>query len=201
MMLRLKARHTKFDDFNKYLRYLENREDLEFINNGSFGTVYDIKNRNRVLKVGLVNSDNYINYLRYIGLSTQNPNLPRLESIKLYDSDSLSPMSNFFYEVVMEKLLSSDQAIKKLTKMGLSRDRAIEKICSYWQDRGVEEYWNFNAWEIQNCFPTDVNLLEIKQILCKMYNRLGADSDLCESNIMWRIENGNVDAVFTDPIV
>ena len=141
----------------------------------------------RVVKIGRVNADNYMNYVRMIGLRTHNPHLPYIYSVQVFDMEPDTENSNPFYVVEMEKL------------DGVTR----ESDHSYWRkllDAGNPSV--LNQYQIEKVEPKTGAMEEVKKILLHLYNCYDARYDVrCydgyTSNVMWRGDT----AVFIDPVV
>ena len=180
--------------------YLETKRNLHFLDEGSFGAVYDLDNKNRVLKIGRVDDDHYMQWVRAVGLNNSNPNLPRIYSAKVFDIARMNPYSEAYYEVIMEKLLSYNEAVDRLIDREQGYVNAEAKLQSYWTARNIEEYTDFNDCDIEDTNPNCKYLIEVRNMLRKMYAH-GFTADVVERNVMWRFRGSKFDAVFTDPIV
>jgi hypothetical protein len=135
-----------------------------------------------VVKIGLVNEDNYFNYVRMIGLCSANPHLPHILSVDVYDMHPDTPESAPYYIVKMERL----------------------KVCFDTYDRqnwdevlGIDSPRSLERNMIDFTTPRTDAMIEVKKILTHLYQCYDARGDLWAANVMWR----GITAVFTDPVV
>ena len=159
----------------------------EYVDSGRHARVFT--KGDRVVKVGLVNADNYLNYVRMVGLRTHNPHLPFIFSVNLYDQHPDSPESAPYYVVEMEKLAE-----------GRSKP-------SYWHERlGVGDPSQLNPYVINSVKPKTDAMKDDVRILKNLYTEFNAVCDIggadpgdesCTANVMFR----GTTAVFTDPVV
>lgn len=157
----------------------------EKIGSGNFG--YAFAKGDRVVKVGHVNADNYLNYVRMVGLRSNNPHLPYIYSVQVYDMDPDTHNSRPFYVVEMEKL-----------------SNAPKSSDAYWRKLlGAPNPTVLNQNTIEYVKPKTGAMKELKKILTHLYNCYSAGYDVGRcfeghvQNILWRGET----AVFIDPVV
>lgn len=93
---------TDIDCYGQVLRLRQNYKSLGF---GAFGEVFEI-DEHEVLKIGEVDADGYMQFLRYVGLRSANPHFPYVKKIEILDMDLGDPNSNPYYMVRMERLNS-----------------------------------------------------------------------------------------------
>lgn len=156
------------------------------IGKGNFGDAF--AKGDRVVKVGRVNADNYMNYVRMVGLRSSNPHLPHIFSVQVFDMKPDTVNSDPFYVIEMEKL------------DGVTRESNHE----YW--RKLLDANNpsvLNQYQIEKVKAKTGAMKEVKKILTHLYNCYDARYDVrCfdggyTSNVLWR----GATAVFIDPVV
>lgn len=172
----------------------------EFVNDGAFADVYSLP-KNRVVKIGEVNADHYIQYLTHVGIRSANVHFPKVYKVDLYDTDPESPFSRPYYAVEMEKLLTLEDLANNL-RHGDRYLSVLDFINNYWKSRGLDEGLDsLLPQAIDYVVTDDKYMMEVKDVLNKLYND-GAGADVTRwSNVMYRMRKDNTfDAVFTDPV-
>lgn len=170
----------------------------EFVNDGAFADVYSLP-KNRVVKIGEVNADHYIQYLTHVGIRSANVHFPKIYKVDLYDTDPESPFSRPYYAVEMEELHTLEELTEKL---GIRYYEALNFVDNYWRARGLDEGLDsLLPQAIDYVVTDDKYMMEVKDVLNKLYND-GAGADVTRwSNVMYRMREDNTfDAVFTDPV-
>jgi hypothetical protein len=176
-----------------------------FLAEGGYAIVYLDDATDTVIKVGSVNRDHYLQFVSRVGINSANVHLPKIYSVKIFDTDPESPDTNPYYMVRMERLTPTyDLNYLLKTRLDIDYGGASEKTDHYFLDRGMPYLANsFAACNIGETIPWTSDLLEVRDILLELYNT-GSISDLHHNNIMWRYDSEqevNFDAVFTDPVV
>lgn len=143
---------------------------------GAFANVFARKNGKEVVKVGNdVNSDGYLQFLRLVGLRSENPHLPYIRSLQIFDNDPGNPYSVPYYVVRMERL----EEHAGMYSLAL-REFGIHDISE------LQEPLNLTARTRE--------ALEVKGILAQLFTT--HVQDIKSSNVMFR---GNT-LVVTDPV-
>lgn len=127
------------------------------VGDGAYSNVYAKGKDKRVIKVGFVNTDNYIHFAQAVGIRNRNKHLPKIYSIRVYDVDPTNPMSMPYYIVVMERL-------KHDSENGYGSDQF---------------YRQFRK-------PTTRNLREVRKVIAQIRREYKAFTDYSWSNVMWR---------------
>ena len=182
ILAHIDSRGLTLDDYVESLPY-------HMIGEGSFGMVFQ-KGPNRVVKIGYVNSDNYLNYVNLVGLNSSNPNLPKFYSVKVFDPDPNSPYSHPFYVVEMERLLNWDN---------VAYIYGEDSITDYMKMRGLNDVYDLSlpfGSDDLNC----KNLIGVRNILHTLLAN-GACPDLAPRNFMFRKSGNSFHIVVTDPVV
>jgi hypothetical protein len=178
-------------------------ENCKWIDEGGYSDVYSVA-KNRVLKIGEVNADHYIQYLSYVGLRSANTHFPKVFSVKLYDPDPNDPFSVPYYAVEMEELITLNNLLYKLSEdHGMGNHAINAAMENYWKSRGLDEFLeSLRPPTIDFTVPTTEDMREVKDTLNALYTA-GAGCDIESKNVMWRYDahSGHFDAVFTDPVV
>lgn len=164
------------------------------IGESSYGRVWTKPGSNWVIKTGNTNADNYIHYVRAIGLRSENRHLPYIRSVRVYDPDQDSPYVTPYYVIVMERLEHQHEAAWMMNDHQWPH--------TYWSRMGFDPE-EFMKTLIPNANPPTAELIEVKGILTTLFfGEFNAGSDIRPTaNVMWRTHDGSLDAVFTDPIV
>lgn len=200
MMKRLpKFKYTDID-MESYL--CKTAETCKFLDEGSFGIVFE-QDEKTVIKVGAVNADNYISFIKCVGKNTANIHLPKIQDFTIYDPDFCSPFSVPYYSIKMEKLLNIKELVNELMyRYGTECDVVSRMLDQYFEDRGLSGIESLLPGYIEETVPYTPDMLEVRDILLQLYEQ-GANPDLNDRNIMWRYdsETGHFDAVIIDPVV
>lgn len=168
---------TRLCDYDYSRRLLRNGyKSLGF---GSFGEVFGRENGQDVIKVGCVNSDGYIPFLRYVGMRSSNPHLPYIKKLEIFDTDPASPYSNPYYVVRMERL------------SGIA-DLARDSLTASYDEMGITDLNDLA--EPQNLTPKTRAMVYIKRMLIELYEQYAQDIKF--GNVLFRDRT----LVITDPV-
>lgn len=191
----------KVDMCLEQARELYSEMGYRHIGGGCFAEVY--QKGNYVLKFGYVNTTNYINYVRMIGLRSKNPHFPYITHVDIYDTAPNTVDSKPYYIVRME-LLESMTGMNRF--MDEDECEALKKHwAKYWKEKTgsteLFEVFSRDAMDENRYTPRTKELLEVRDVLGHLYRCYSASYDIgasvFTSNVMYR--NGT--PVFTDPIV
>jgi hypothetical protein len=185
----------------EYRDFLSNETGMKVLGEGGFAIVFELTKSNRVLKIGELNQDAYIEFVRQIGLNTKNKHLPKITKVEVWDSDNDDPYSSPYYTVEMERLLTKDQLVRRLSGR-MDMMECYNLVDEYYRKLGIEQPQDFSDCNIDLVQPRTEDLKEVKNILKNLYDN-GAAADLNDRNIMWRINSRTKEfnMVFTDPVV
>lgn len=158
-------------DFHKKLRKQGHRE----IGCGAFAYVFAKPKSNRCIKVGN-RYDEYLEYVQFVGLNSDNPFFPKIYSVKIYREG--------FYAVEMERL-------RPYSKVGdKHRNLAFKRLGIKWLD----DLECPNQMKAKSKHATHV-----KRVLQTVFR--GNQPDIHTGNVMWRKFGINQhQLVITDPV-
>lgn len=184
----------------QYKRYFSTLKSFRWHAEGGFCDVYYSPKTNRVIKIGKLNEDNYFQYIKRIGLLSPNPHFPTIYSVKVFDHNKNDPYSVPYYVVEMERLHEQYDLIDALRLAG--NLELTNTVNAYFENLGLTDVYDFDNYRIHMSHPNTKYMKEVQNILLDLYSQ-GADADLRDRNVMWRIHpvTKHYDAVFTDPIV
>jgi len=165
--------HLEREDFVKMLR----SKGYRHLSSGAFASVYAKKGEKHVIKIGRVDEDGYIDYVKK--MDSRNPFFPKIRNIKIFrDSDK-----DKWYAIKMERLIP----YHKVRSNDLERKLGI----AY---QGIDMLDS----------PADImtpnkHFRKFLKVLDKLYDN--HNSDIHEGNIMFRKRGRGHQLVVTDPIV
>jgi hypothetical protein len=203
-------------DCHDFIKTLVNANGCsQKIASGSYGSVYQIGDSDKVLKIcqsPSLDRDGYHTFLEMVVTMKNNRFFPKVENFIRYKTNQ--PV--IVYGVVMERLVEMrDASIQQLT--AIAHDSFINfKMPEPWGVQ-VTDTQSLTSWEIihqivtylREAIRTDkidtvINNLELREA-CKSISRLlqknrGFCNDLGSSNIMLRPVDDEFELVITDPI-
>lgn len=166
----------------EYANYLI-KSGFEKIGFGAFGAVYAAPNDDMVVKVGRLNEDGYLTFVRAIGLESANSHFPRIYDVQVFDPDPTNPQSVPYYTVMMERLEANPQGGYEVM------DKALE-------DMGVKDLMDL-SYRLQFVDKSKPETAEVVEVLDYLYTEKNLTADVSWKNVMWR----GTTPVITDPVV
>lgn len=172
-------------------------KDMGYVELGSGNHAVVLRKGDHVLKIGFVNSDNYIHYVRLVGLRSKNPHFPYITSVELFNNDPSNPLSSPYYVIQMEALdpipYQDDEDNAK---------RLSDEWKRYWTENlGHDNAFILDDHTIEYAKPKTKALVEVRDVLQHLYNCYDAGGDIAPSiyshNVLYR--NFSI-PVFTDPV-
>lgn len=175
------------------LKKLE-RDGYEEIGHGAFGTVYAKPGDNtHVVKIG-GSSDEYMHYVKHVGLNNPNPHVPHIREVKQMFRDETykdwfgkKRKSRYhFYTVVMERLIRWEEVPPAAQRKALKRVGIT----------AVEDLIHANKMK-----PTNEPARSFKKLLVAALRSKRNSIDISTNNVMFRKRKPGVfDLVVTDPL-
>lgn len=156
-----------------FQRKLRETRNMRRIGLGAFASVFGNKS-NRVIKVGN-GYDQYLRYVRRVGLHSDNIHFPRIHKVTIYQD---------FYAVVMEKLIPYRKVAAK------HRDTALAEL-------GIDRPYDLERPRRIKGASKDAKSL--KKNLQSLFRGSGMP-DVHEGNVMFRKCGTEYQLVVTDPI-
>lgn len=192
------------DSSKKYIRRFTSKHSLRPLGSGAFAKVYAKSRSSRyVYKIGILDSeyytlrgrgrkvflrDPYLNYLELVVLKNQhNPIVPKVVNVLYIHFEAEEKhLNEYLYIIKMERL----DVFGKVR--GKTRREAFEDI-------GIGETYDIEdlACSIPKRFRRG-NLAEIIRPLGRLLEKF--NPDLCENNLMWRVNRVRAELVITDPV-
>lgn len=162
----------------RHVTYLKAERGMKLLGKGAFARVYGCPNERRVVKIGQT-WDNYLKFVKRIGLRSNNPHFPKLHNVQINRHNGLD-----YYVIEMEKLIKWRNVPKKV------RERHLKKF-------GVEDVYDLNFTRIKDIVGESAK--EAIRTLRKMWN-LGGSRDMHDGNVMFRKKGKGFQLVLIDPI-
>lgn len=181
-----KPKKTTLSQSDYAYNYLTKKLKFQYLSSGAFASVYGKKDHKRVFKIGHID-DNYLEYVKLVGLRNKNPHLPTIYSVKLFKYGH-DWGTETYYVIEMERLLPFDK---------VGRRKGLKEHKRYQQQLGIVYIQDMED-PMRSMKPSTRHGKQLQKVLDKALDE--GSPDMHSGNIMWRKHGKSYQLVVTDPV-